>query len=116
MSSALHERSCEACEGGIAPMSAVEIEEYRAQISSVWEFISEQPSRLRARFSFRNYYQTVAFVNALAWVAHQNNHHPDVSFSYRECTVEWTTHAAQGLTLNDFICAAKTDALLEKPS
>ena len=114
MSSALREQHCEACEGGIPALSDAMIQQHLLQVSSQWQLVTKGAKTLRARYSFRNYYQTLAFVNALAWIAHQENHHPDVSFSYRECTVEWTTHAAQGLSLNDFICAAKTDALVEK--
>ncbi|MGJ8670048.1 MAG: 4a-hydroxytetrahydrobiopterin dehydratase [Oceanococcus sp.] len=114
MSSALREQSCKACEGGVPALTDAELQQNLLQISSQWQLNNEEPKTLQARYCFRNYYQTMAFVNALAWVAHQENHHPDVSFSYRECTVKWTTHAIHGLSLNDFICAAKTDALVEK--
>jgi 4a-hydroxytetrahydrobiopterin dehydratase len=62
-------------------------------------------------FKFADYYQTMAFVNALAWVAHQEDHHPDLSVHYNRTVVRFSTHDAGGLTLNDFICAAKTEAL-----
>jgi 4a-hydroxytetrahydrobiopterin dehydratase len=64
------------------------------------------------RFEFKNYYQTMAFVNAVAWVAHTEDHHPDLEVSYRFCTVRYTTHAVGGLSENDFICAAKVAALI----
>lgn len=112
MASALREQHCQACEGGIEALSAQQAADKLTQLSSNWQLPAGEPARLEARFCFRDYYQTLAFINALAWIAHRENHHPDVSFSYRECTVQWTTHAAAGLTLNDFICAAKTDALL----
>lgn len=63
-------------------------------------------------FTFKNYHQTMAFVNAVAWIAHRENHHPDISFGYKSCTVRYTTHAIGGLSENDFICAAKIDALI----
>lgn len=63
-------------------------------------------------FKFENYYQTIAFVNALAWIANAEDHHPDLEVGYNRCTVHFTTHAVNGLSLNDFISAAKTDALL----
>lgn len=63
-------------------------------------------------FCFKNYYQTIAFVNAIAWLAHCEDHHPDLAVSYDSCRVSYSTHALQGLSLNDFICAAKVDALL----
>ena len=54
----------------------------------------------------------LAFVNATAWISHRENHHPDIELGYNRVTLRYTTHAANGLTENDFICAAKVDALL----
>ena len=61
---------------------------------------------------FKNYHETMAFVNALAWVAHREDHHPDLQVGYNHCTVRYSTHSVGGLTINDFICAAKVEALL----
>ena len=63
-------------------------------------------------FDFADYYQTLAFVNALAFVAHQRNHHPVLTVSYRQCRVRWQTHDVGGISRADFDCAAQTDALL----
>ena len=63
-------------------------------------------------FSFKNYYQTIAFVNAVAWVSNQEDHHPELVVGYNKCSVAYTTHDINGLSENDFICAAKVDALL----
>jgi 4a-hydroxytetrahydrobiopterin dehydratase len=63
-------------------------------------------------FGFRNYGQTIAFVNAVAWIARRENHHPELQVGFTTCRVSWTTHAIGGLSENDFICAAKVDALL----
>lgn len=62
-------------------------------------------------FEFRNHYETMAFVNALAWVSHREDHHPDLTVGYNKCHVEYTTHSINGLSMNDFICAAKVDTL-----
>ena len=62
-------------------------------------------------YSFRNYYQTLAFVNALAYVVHQQDHHPELTVTYNRCTVRFDTHSVGGLSANDFICAAKADQL-----
>jgi 4a-hydroxytetrahydrobiopterin dehydratase len=62
-------------------------------------------------FQFKNYYQTMAFVNAVAWLSHREDHHPDLSVGYNHCNVEYSTHAVNGLSENDFICAAKVDQL-----
>ena len=66
---------------------------------------------LRKTFNFKNYHETIAFVNASAWVSHREDHHPDMSVHYNRCVVAYSTHDAGGITLNDFICAAKLDAL-----
>lgn len=67
-------------------------------------------------FKFENYYQTIAFVNAVAWIAHGEDHHPDLEVGYNRCSVNFTTHAVDGLSLNDFISAAKINALLHMHS
>lgn len=68
--------------------------------------------KLQSSFTFRNYYETMAFVNAMAWVSHQEDHHPDLMVSYKLCAVAYTTHSAGGdVSENDFICAAKVSAL-----
>jgi 4a-hydroxytetrahydrobiopterin dehydratase len=64
-------------------------------------------------YNFTNYYQTMAFVNAVAWISHREDHHPDIILSYNKCRVEYTTHAVGGLSENDFICAAKIDVLFK---
>ena len=63
-------------------------------------------------FAFGNYHETIAFVNALAWVAHGLDHHPDLAVHYNRCVVRWRTHDVQGLSERDFTAAARTDALL----
>jgi 4a-hydroxytetrahydrobiopterin dehydratase len=62
-------------------------------------------------YSFKNYHETMAFVNAVAWIAHREDHHPDMSVSYNRCRVEFSTHSIGGISDNDFICAAKIEAL-----
>jgi 4a-hydroxytetrahydrobiopterin dehydratase len=62
-------------------------------------------------FPFKNYYETMAFVNASAWVSHHENHHPDLEVGYNKCLVRYSTHSVGGLSENDFICAAKIEAL-----
>ena len=67
---------------------------------------------LERSFGFKNYYETMAFVNALAWVSHQQDHHPELVVNYKDCVVRYTTHSAGvALTDNDFICAAKASAI-----
>jgi 4a-hydroxytetrahydrobiopterin dehydratase len=68
-------------------------------------------SEIRKTYLFKNYHETLAFVNASAWISHREDHHPDMSVHYNKCVVAYSTHDAGGITLNDLICAAKLDAL-----
>lgn len=65
-------------------------------------------------FDFSNYQETVAFVNAVANIAIEQDHHPDIQFSYKQCFISYSTHSVGGLSLNDFICAAKIDRLVKQ--
>ena len=108
----LNEKKCEACEGIGQALTKEQLKNLIPQLHSDWE-IKSNPDRLFKRFQFKNFYHTMGFANALAYVANQENHHPDLSLGYNYCEVTWTTHALQGLSMNDFICASKTDKLLE---
>ena len=77
---------------------------------SGWEYLG---GKIQKTYKFRNYYETMAFVNASAWVSHREDHHPDISVGYKQATVAYMTHALQGISENDFICAAKIDALFD---
>ena len=63
-------------------------------------------------YSFANYHETIGFVNAVAWIANREDHHPDLAVGFDRCAVRFNTHSVGGISLNDFICAAKLDALL----
>ena len=63
-------------------------------------------------FPFKNWLETMSFMNALAWVCHVEDHHPDVALSYNRCVVRFNTHSVGGISINDFICAAKVNALV----
>jgi len=109
--SGLTEKTCKPCEGGVKPLNATEAQALLSQLTG-WELIDGAKS-LRQEFRFKNYYQTMAFVNAVAWIAHQEDHHPDMEVSYNRCLINYSTHAIGGLSENDFICTAKIDALLK---
>jgi 4a-hydroxytetrahydrobiopterin dehydratase len=75
-----------------------------------WELAPDGHS-LHKTFRFEDYYQTLAFVNALAFVAHREDHHPDLGVHYNRCTVEFSTHDVGGISRNDLVCAAKAERL-----
>ena len=105
---ALTSKHCKPCEGGVAPLTTEEAERLLKTLDG-WALSGNEISKT---YRFRNYHETMAFVNATAWVSHREDHHPDLEVSYRECRVRYSTHAIGGLSENDFICAAKIDALL----
>lgn len=107
--SELLEKKCKPCEGKTPPLDPAQVQAYLKKIEG-WELKGGQIAKV---FNFKNYYETVSFVNAVAWIAHREDHHPDIIFGYKKCDVVYSTHAVKGLTENDFICAAKIDALLK---
>ena len=98
---------CKPCEGGVAPYNEQQAKELLKQLKA-WII---EDGKLVKLYPFKNYYETMAFVNALAWISHREDHHPDLQVGYNKCRVEYSTHAIGGLSENDFICAAKADAL-----
>jgi 4a-hydroxytetrahydrobiopterin dehydratase len=107
----LSTRRCIRPEKGSA-LGENEISAFMNQIGKHWK-IGTDKITIVARFDFNNFYESMAFANAVAWIANQEDHHPDLQIGYKLCTVTYTTHAAKGLSVNDFICAAKIDALLD---
>ena len=82
------------------------------QVVEGWE-INAEGKRIDKSYSFNNYYETMAFVNSVAWIAHHQNHHPDLHVSYNKCKITFSTHSIGGLSRNDFICAARIDQLFK---
>jgi 4a-hydroxytetrahydrobiopterin dehydratase len=72
---------------------------------------SREKDSISKTYRFADYHHTMAFVNATAWISHQEDHHPDIAIGYSQCKVVYTTHSVNGLSINDFVCAAKIDAL-----
>jgi 4a-hydroxytetrahydrobiopterin dehydratase len=102
-------RKCAACEGGVAPLDDRRADELLAKLPG-WQRRGKEISK---EYKFKDYHQTMAFVNATAWVSHRENHHPDLEVGYNRCAVRYSTHAIGGLSDNDFICAAKIEKLME---
>ena len=107
----LVEKRCSPCAGGLDPLSTEQVEALLGQIPG-WS-VSDSGKLIQRDFRFDGFLSTMAFVNAMAWIANKENHHPDFETGFRHCLVRFTTHAIKGLSDNDFICAAKINALLE---
>lgn len=95
------------CREGAPALGTDELTEHVAALPG-WKF---NDGRIEKPFLFANYHETIAFVNALAWIAHHEDHHPDLEVHYNRCVVVFSTHSASGVTLNDIVCAAKTERL-----
>ncbi len=106
----LRERHCKPCEGGVEPLDAEAARALLGELDDGWRLAADG-LRIEREYTFRNFYLTLAFVNAIAWIANREGHPPDLEVGYGRCLVTWTTHAIDGLSDNDFICAAKIDAL-----
>ena len=106
--SSLAVRRCTPCHGDTPALGDAEAGALLAELRG-WLIES---GRLIKLYPFRNFHETMAFVNALAWIAHREDHHPVLIVEYNKCRVEYYTHAIDGLSENDFICAAKCDALI----
>jgi 4a-hydroxytetrahydrobiopterin dehydratase len=104
-------QECKTYAEGSPPLTQAESKKYLSNLDSNWS-LSDNKSISR-EFKFKNYYETIAFVNLAATVAHQQDHHPDMTVSYNTCRIEYSTHSVGGLSKNDFICAAKTDRALK---
>ena len=105
----LAKSKCKPCTGGDSPLTADEIAKLLKHLQG-WEYAD---GVIAKTYEFKNYYQTLAFVNASAWISHREDHHPDITVGYNQCRVVYVTHAIHGLSENDFICAAKLDALFD---
>ncbi|MDX1517236.1 MAG: 4a-hydroxytetrahydrobiopterin dehydratase [Woeseiaceae bacterium] len=111
MTDDLADRHCRACEGGVEPLSEAQVKKLLDALHPDWQ-LSDGGTRISRRFEFPAYGRTLGFANAAAWIATLENHHPVLTIEYGSCEVSYWTHAVNGLTDNDFICAAKTDRLI----
>jgi len=104
--------NCQQLDNENLPMNLSEIEEFRKLVPH-WQYCATE-NALCQTFRFENYSATIKFVNQVANVAEQQDHHPELIVSYNRCKVNYVTHSVNGITLNDFICAAKIDQALHQ--
>ncbi len=103
----LKEKKCQACEGGTEPLDQTQAQSFLPQVPG-WELNGDA---IKRTFKFKNFKQSMEFVNNVAEVAESEGHHPDIAISYNKVTLTLTTHAIGGLSVNDFIVAAKVNEL-----
>lgn len=102
-------KNCSPIPSNTSPLDENEIHAFLKQLDPQWTLSNDNKS-ISFSYKFKNYYQTMAFINVVAQIAHQQDHHPDITFGYNTCTITFSTHSVGGLAINDFICAAKINA------
>ncbi|MCM2329119.1 MAG: 4a-hydroxytetrahydrobiopterin dehydratase [Lysobacter sp.] len=105
----LARKKCLPCEGGVAALTPSQVGPLLKGLDG-WAL---EGNAIAKTYRFADYHETMAFVNATAWISHREGHHPDLAVGYNQCRVSYWTHAIGGLSENDFICAAKVDALFD---
>ena len=113
MAGDLTKRKCKPCEGGVEPLTADQAGALMKGLHPDWS-LSDDGLEISRRYTFPTYGRTLAFANAAAWIAMREDHHPELVITYYNCDVTYSTHSINGLSDNDFICAAKTDAMVDE--
>jgi 4a-hydroxytetrahydrobiopterin dehydratase len=108
----LTKQRCEPCEGGVEPLQKQEAADLMKHLNEDWS-LTEDGKEIHRDFHFKGFGRTIGFVNAVAWIAEGENHHPDMEVGWGHCMVRYSTHAIGGLSKNDYICAAKIDTLYD---
>lgn len=111
MADKLADKHCKPCEGGVEPLTAEQADALLGALHDDWS-ISDDGLEIHRKIDFPAYSRTLGFANAVAWIAISEGHHPVITLSYSSCHVSYRTHAINGLSDNDFICAAKIDRLV----
>ncbi|MCZ8113515.1 4a-hydroxytetrahydrobiopterin dehydratase [Silanimonas sp.] len=104
---------CTPLRGAEHQLSPERVAALLAVLPAGWRLIDDGPA-IEKTFRFADYHRTMAYVNALAFIAHAEDHHPDLGVHYDRCVVRFSTHDVGGLSINDFVCAAKAEALLQR--
>lgn len=101
--------SCEPRKGKEHALDEAHVREFLALLPE-WQ-LSLDGKSIAKSFHFRNFHETLGFVNAIGWMANRQDHHPDLDVGYNRCVVHWSTHDVGGLSMNDFVCAARVEAI-----
>lgn len=102
-------KKCVPCEGGTKPLERAEIDVYMSYLKTQWDVIDDK--KITQKFKFKDFKESMEFVNKLAAIAEEEGHHPDITINYNKVTLELMTHAIGGLSVNDFIMARKIESI-----
>ena len=110
MDTSLLHQKCVPCESGTEPLAILEIEKYRKQLKLPWQIDGNK--KMSYEFKFKDFREAMGFVNKVAEIANSEGHHPDLHIYYNKVVVELWAHNIGGLSVNDFILAVKTEAVI----
>lgn len=105
----LTQKKCAPCEGGTKPLEPSEIAVYISYLKTPWEV--DEDKKIEKKFQFKDFRESMQFVNKVAEIAESEGHHPDIKISYNKVKISLSTHAIGGLSVNDFILASKIDEI-----
>ena len=105
----LSSQQCSNLPSDTAQLDNKQISAFLKKLKPPW-VLDQETQAISFTYTFKNYYQTMAFANVVAQIDHQQDHHPDMLISYNRCDITYSTHSVGGLSENDFICAAKINA------
>ena len=108
----LSQRKCMPCEGGVKPLDKEQSKKLLNLLTNEWQ-ITEDNKKIFREYKLKNYYEITSLINLIVWISHQEDHHPEITFTYNSANVKYFTYAIDGLSENDFICAAKIHRLLK---
>ena len=108
----LSQKKCVPCEGGLDPLNKKQSSDFLKQLNDQWQ-LTKDNKKIYREYKLKNYYEITSLINLIIWVSHQEDHHPEITFAYNNAKVTFYTYAINGLSENDFICAAKIDKMLK---
>ncbi len=108
----LEQRKCMPCEGGIDSLDRHASTKLLEQLNNEWK-LTEDGKKIFREYKLKNYYEITSLINLIIWISHQEDHHPEITFSYNSARITYYTYSINGLSENDFICAAKIDKMLK---
>ena len=106
----LSSKKCIPCEGGVDPINRDQALKLISKLDKGWQ-LSIDNRNITKDFKFKNHYEVISAINLIAWVSHKEDHHPEITFGYSNLSIKFFTYAIDGLSENDFICAAKLDKI-----
>ena len=107
----LDKKKCVPCEGGLEPLTEDKARKYLVSLDDDWK-LNEDSKSIERIYSRKNHFELSSLINIIMHISHSEDHHPEITFGYNTAKVKYFTYAIDGLSENDFICAAKIDKVL----